>query len=127
MPYFGPHSRARLKTCHPELQRLFNQVIKDYDCAILCGYRDEAAQEEAVASGASNAHYPDSPHNKIPSLAADVAPCPINWDDIPAFLELRNYVEQQAKRLTIEIKPIIQFKNVKGKIVTDYPHFELET
>jgi len=126
MPYFSKISKARLATCHPDLQRLFTEVIKEYDCAILCGYRTEKDQEEAFLNGSSNAHWPDSPHNKKPSIAVDARPCPLDWGNIDAFLALRNLCELTARNLGISLKPILRFKNVKGQTIVDYPHFEID-
>ena len=47
---YGKTSTARLATCHPEIQRLFNSLIKDYDVSVICGHRTEAEQDAAVAS-----------------------------------------------------------------------------
>ena len=51
MPKFGRKSRERLETCHKDLQVLFNHVIENIDCSVLCGHRGEKEQNEAVASG----------------------------------------------------------------------------
>ena len=51
------------------LQNLFNEVIKDRDCTILCGYRGKEEQEKAVSEGNSKLHYPHSKHNYNPSCA----------------------------------------------------------
>ncbi len=74
MNSFSETSKARLKTCHKDLQILFAHVIQDYDCSIICGHRDQPEQDKAFAEGASTKKYPNSKHNKIPSLAVDVAP-----------------------------------------------------
>ena len=74
MKKFSIKSQERLRTCHPELQKLFNYVILDYDCSIICGFRGEAEQNEAYASGNSKLRWPQSKHNQQPSLAVDVVP-----------------------------------------------------
>ena len=50
---YSKTSRKRLDSCHPELQRLFNSLIEDYDVSIICGHRSKAEQDKAVADGAS--------------------------------------------------------------------------
>jgi peptidoglycan L-alanyl-D-glutamate endopeptidase CwlK len=81
MPLFSAASREQLATCDPRLQRLFNEVIKHYDCKVLEGHRGQAAQEAAFRAGNSKLHYPFGNHNKLPSMAADVAPWPVQWPD----------------------------------------------
>lgn len=81
MPRFSETSKRRLATCHQDLQTLFNQVINHFDCTILCGHRGEADQNEYYASGRSKVKWPNGKHNKLPSMAADVAPYPIDWGD----------------------------------------------
>ena len=40
-----------LNTCHPELQRLFKEVIKQFDCSVIGGYRSNEQQEEFYRKG----------------------------------------------------------------------------
>ena len=77
MANFGKTSRRRLRECDAYLVDLFNAVIEHYNCTILVGHRGEKAQNKAVADGKSRLIYPKSKHNKKPSKAVDVAPCPI--------------------------------------------------
>ncbi len=81
MNHFSDQSKAKLKTCHGDLQNLFAHVIQDYDCSILCGERGETEQNKAFAEGNSKLQYPRSKHNSHPSLAVDVAPYEINHVD----------------------------------------------
>jgi len=74
MAYFSETSKARLKTCHKDLQILFAHVIQDFDCTIVCGHREKEAQDKAFAEGNSTKKYPNSKHNKYPSEAVDAAP-----------------------------------------------------
>ena len=53
MPQFGKDSLARLSTCHPDLQKLFKEVIKHYDCTILEGHRSDEDQLKAFNAGKS--------------------------------------------------------------------------
>lgn len=84
MPSFGRTSVARLSTCHPLLQRLFQRVVLDYDCTVLEGHRGQQAQDRAFAEGNSKLKWPNGNHNAYPSLAVDVAPYDaalkgVNW------------------------------------------------
>ena len=40
-------SRERLETCHPDIQTIWNEVIKWIDASVFCGHRGEEAQNEA--------------------------------------------------------------------------------
>lgn len=81
MPKFSTISQQKLFTCHQDLQVLFREVIKYYDCTVLEGFRNEADQNKAVAEGHSKLKWPNGKHNKSPSCAVDVIPYPINWKD----------------------------------------------
>ena len=110
----------KLSTCDNRLQVLFYEVIKEFDCTILCGHRGEAEQNAAYASGNSKLKYPKSKHNSLPSMAVDVAPYPIDWLDLKRFKELSEVVKKKAAELNIGI--------VWGgdwKKFPDAPHYEL--
>ena len=89
-------------------------------CAVICGFRGRYEQEKAYMAGKSKAKFGQSKHNFKPSLAVDVVPLPLDWNDIPAFERLGEAVMKKADELSIKIK---WGKNFKG--LTDYPHFEL--
>ncbi|KKK84706.1 hypothetical protein LCGC14_2780630 [marine sediment metagenome] len=117
---FGRVSRKRLATCHSDLQLVMNKAIEIYDFTILCGNRDETAQNKAFDEGASKLQYPDSKHNSLPSTAVDIAPWPIDWLDIDEFFYLAGIVMTVASQLNIELQWGGRFKSLK-----DCPHFEL--
>lgn len=120
MPAFSKTSLSRLYTCHPDLQKLFLEVIRDRDCTIICGYRGPEDQEKAFADGKSKAHYGQSRHNNYPSRAIDVMPYPINWDDIEGIKAFADFVKTTAIKLGIEIRWGGEFKSF-----FDGPHYEL--
>lgn len=120
MPAFSVRSKANLMTCHPELQRLFNEVIKTFDCTIICGHRPEAEQLKAFADGNSRVQWPNSWHNQSPSLAVDVVPYPIDWKDIQRFYKLAAIVLETAIRMGIKVRWGGNFKTF-----FDGPHFEI--
>lgn len=120
MPKFSKRSQERLATCHIDLQRLFNEVIKHYDCTILDGYRSEKLQDFAFYSGNSKVRFPDSRHNIKPSEAVDVVPYPIDWDNINEFHYFAGFVGAKAINLGIKVKWGGDFKRF-----FDGPHWEL--
>ncbi len=85
MPAFGSQSLKILTTADTELQILFNEVIKFIDCQILEGFRNEQDQEKAFEKGNSKLHWPNGKHNHLPSLALDVSPYPIEWNNLSRF------------------------------------------
>jgi peptidoglycan L-alanyl-D-glutamate endopeptidase CwlK len=135
MPHFGLTSRKRLDTCHKDLQAIFVEVVKGFDCAILCGHRDEVAQMLAYESGKSQLTWPDSKHNTFPSMAVDVAPWPLDWNDRGAFYMLAGYVLCTADRLRAEGRITHRLRyggdwngnhNTRDQKLHDLPHYELK-
>ena len=104
MPRFGKKSKSRLRTCDDELQSLFNEVIKYFDCSVLVGYRGRNEQNTAYESGHSQVEWPNGKHNKNPSVAVDVAPYPIDWDDRERFIYFGGFVKGCAFRMGIPLR-----------------------
>ncbi len=136
MPNFGKRSRANLETCHDDLQILFNEVIVDFDCSVICGSRSEADQMAAYNSipRRSKVKWPNSAHNKLPSVAADVVPWPVDWEDHRRFYIFGGIVLATAVRLlhTNDIHHRIRWGGdwdgdleIKDQSFHDLPHFEL--
>ena len=113
-------SRQKLQTCHSDLIRLIEAVAAEEKCAVICGFRGSYEQEQAYREGKSKAKFGQSKHNLRPSMAVDVVPLPLDWEDIPAFERLGEKIMAKADELGIKIK---WGKNFKG--LADYPHFEL--
>lgn len=130
MPSFSPKSLQRLGTCHPDLQTLFNEVIKHFDCTVLFGYRDEADQNQAFAEGKSEKKFPFSKHNSMPSNAADVAPYPLPaWSKTLDFVYFGGYVMGIAAVLLAQgkIKSKIRYGGDfnMNKIISDSKFYDL--
>ena len=99
MPSFSTTSKERLETCHQDLQIIFEYVIKYFDCSIICGYRDQEAQNKAYDDGFSKVRFPGSKHNFDPSMAIDCVPYPINWGDTDRMMHFAGYVLGISKML----------------------------
>jgi peptidoglycan L-alanyl-D-glutamate endopeptidase CwlK len=133
MPTFGNSSLAQLGTCHPDLQRLFGEVVKTYDCKIVEGFRGEAAQNYAFDHGFSQKRWPNGNHNRQPSTAADVYPYPIDpkMDGLPytkRMLHFAGFVQGVAKEMGIPIRWGGDWDsdfNFAEERFSDLPHFEL--
>lgn len=128
MPTFSPSSEEKLNSCDPLLQSLFREVIKGYDCTIICGTRGEKEQNEAFENGYSKLKFPNSKHNHSPSLAVDVLPYPIDWNDTKKHYHFAGYVKAVANRLNIKIRWGGDFnmdQNLSNDSFVDVPHYEL--
>ena len=131
MAKFGAASEKQLATCHPELQRLFREVVRHWDCTVLEGKRSEAQQKLNVANGASKTlntkHvYPVDG----PSLAADVSPYPVKWSDLYRFYAFGGFVVGTARHLGINVRWGGDWdtdRDVSEEKFKDLPHFELVT
>lgn len=127
MPKYSRKSKERLSTCHEDLQKIFNEVIKHWDCTILEGHRTKETQDEYFRTGRSKLEWPNSKHNSKPSLAVDVAPWPIDWNDRERFIHFAGFVKGVANGMGIEIRCGADW-NGDGRFTEsffDAPHFEL--
>lgn len=125
---FSSLSLQRLSTCDVRLQTLMKEVIKQLDVTILCGHRTLEEQEDAFRRGATTKHWPASKHNRMPSLAVDVAPYPVDWKDTARFARMAGYVERVAWELKIPIRWGGDWNangRTKDERLVDMPHFEL--
>jgi peptidoglycan L-alanyl-D-glutamate endopeptidase CwlK len=139
MPKFGKTSNARLSTCHPDLQLIFNTAIKTVECSIFCGHRNKSKQNKAYDDQLSQVQWPDSKHNALPSMATDAGPYFIelnntDWEDKKAFAVFAGYCMRVADEL-LE-KALITHRLRWGgdwdgdgrtldETFVDLPHFEL--
>lgn len=128
MPQFSKVSQDRLSTCHPQLQALMNEVIRHTDILVIEGHRGQEAQDKAFREGKSKLKWPQGKHNSLPSLAVDIAPYPINWNDLPAFHRLAQVVLETAESMGIKIRWGGDWNgngSSKDERFLDLVHFEL--
>jgi len=131
---FSERSKSRLLTCHVDLQIVANTVILYQDCTVVCGHRGEEEQEKAFREHKSKVHYPNSYHNKKPSLAIDLAPYDhtirsIPWNDINRFRDFGFFVMGIAAAKDIPITWGADWNknyDVEDERWCDWPHFQLE-
>ena len=128
MPKFGKKTRDRLSTCDERLQEIFNEVIKYIDCSVLEGHRSKERQNILYEDGKTKVRYPKGRHNAKPSLAADVAPYPVDWNDRERFTLFAGYVLGMARRMGYTLRWggdwNMNFR-VNDNKFDDFPHFEL--
>lgn len=128
MPKLSQKSIERLASCHSDLRLLFSEVAKHYDITILCGHRNKEEQDEAFRSGKSKIQWPNGKHNSFPSLAVDVVPYPIDWNDKIRFYHFAGFVRGIAARLDMKIRWGGDWDgdfDFKDQNFFDLPHFEL--
>lgn len=126
MPKFSARSLKNLEQCHPLLQLLMYEAIKVTDFSVICGFRGEREQNEAYDRGNSKLKWPQSKHNQTPSLAVDIVPYPIDWNDERRFRTLGTVVKEIWAQLPEEKKEGWSLSwGGDWKTFKDFPHFEL--
>lgn len=121
MPTFSKSSAEKLATCDKRLQDLFNEVVKIQDCTVTCGYRGEKEQNEAFKAGFSRKLFPHGQHNKMPSLAVDVVPYPIDYKDEERLRCFSLLVKDVADKMGIEIESGADWTDFP-----DLPHYQVK-
>lgn len=130
MAKYGETSRLKLATCHPDIRKVFDVVIKVTDITILCGHRDKATQEAVFDAGTSRARWGKSKHNKTPSDAVDAMPYPVEW---PRDNDTRREYARKMGRIWFMAGVVLAVAFVLGvplrwgghfKSFFDGPHFE---
>lgn len=109
---YGPKSRAAIATLDGRLQRLLDRYADDapveLDLTITEGHRGEAAQNAALASGASTLAWPASRHNTLPARAFDFTPYPFvapgDWRDLARFARIAGALQIIAAREGLRIR-----------------------
>lgn len=123
MPAYSRKSKAKLWTCHTDIQCVFEHIILGYDNTVLCGIRPKGEQDEAYRTGNSKVEWPNSEHNvadengnEIPegvSKAIDAAPYHadlphIRWDNsrntIESFKHFAGFVEGVSQSLDVPLR-----------------------
>ena len=125
---FGTRSMRNLSTVNGKIQDIFFEVIKHYDCSIICGHRNEEDQDIAFHSGQSTKQWPGSKHNRAPSIAIDVAPWPIDWKNIKRFYHFAGYVKGVADKMGVRIRwggDWDSDNDLDDQTLMDLVHFEL--
>lgn len=135
MPKFSAESLAKLNTCHPDLQRLFKEVVLAFDCTVVQGVRTEQEQFQLFADGKSKtlqskhlAQWDGFAH------AVDVVPFPVDWEDRERMAAFGGYVLGIAAKQGIPVRWGNAWKYPRNDDISwaivetsfrDLPHFEL--
>lgn len=151
MAQFSKISKDRLATAHKDLQTLFNEVIKHFDCTILYGHRSPEEQYELYKKGRKKKEdgtwaiighvvtFLDgfiklSKHNHKPALAVDVVPYPIDWDNTTRMDYFGGFVMGIYTQLKAEGKITSEIRwghdwdgdtELSDTTFVDRPHFQI--
>lgn len=128
---YGPASLGRIKTCHPDLQRLAYEVEKVVEASCVFGHRTKPEQDEAFRLGRSTVRWPNSRHNRMPSMAIDLAPWVNNkipWEDREKFRAFGGLIIGIAFKMGINLRWGGDWDgdwDFNDQRFIDMPHFEL--
>ena len=136
MPSFSKKSLALLETCDPRIQKVMHEAIKHYDFTVIYGERSVEEQFKLFKIGRKmvggkwvvtgkvvtnmDGTIKRGKHNYSPSRAIDIAPYPIDWEDIAAFKELAMVVKKAMVTTGIMLTWGGDWKSFK-----DFPHYEV--
>lgn len=146
MAKFGETSKKKLSTAERDLQRLFEEVVKTFDCTVLYGHRTPSEQLELYKQGRElkngewvlvdrtkkvtncDGTVNVSMHNYLPSKAVDVVPYPINFNDYKRLYMFVGYVLATANALGIKVRSGADWDGdtqVNDQSFNDLAHFEI--
>ena len=124
MPRFGKKSKSRLKGVDVNLVNVLNQAIKHFDFSVIEGVRTLETQKSYVAKGASKTL--KSKH--IDGKAVDIAPYPIDYDDVERFVYLGGFILGVASQLGVKLRWGLDWDRdtyTKDTGFRDIGHFEI--
>lgn len=127
MANYSQRSKDRLRTCDERLQQVFMEVLSlGIDHVVLEGHRTRERQADLLEQGKTKTM--NSRHLASPSLAVDVAPYPIDWNDHERFYLFAGKVLGIALSMGIRLRWGGDWDNdgdVHDQSFMDLVHFEL--
>lgn len=106
----SPAALARLDTVTLVLRDIVLEAEKIVPLTVLEGHRGEAAQNKAFAEKKSKLQWPNGKHNKLPSMAVDLAPlyyeagAKIDWSDVIAFGRIMGVIQALAFQRGVKLR-----------------------
>lgn len=134
---FDAASAKRLKQAHPLLQRILIAARNQIPFTVMDSQRGRAAQEAAFKKGTSKARFGQSAHNWTPAIAVDLAPTPLDWNNLDSFVALwrvigwYNPANGRGEGLALLMRIPLRWGgdwNMNGDYKDDgwdFPHYEL--
>ena len=131
MAKLGKKSLEILSTCDNRIQKIIHEAIKVTDFTVIEGTRSLERQQQLFKEGKTKIDGIQSKgkHNYDPSLAIDIAPYPIDWNDTKRFFYLAGVVKALAISMGIELRwggDWDSDDDFTDQTFNDYPHFELK-
>ena len=119
MYVLGKTSLKRLQGVHPDLIAVVKRAIEitSVDFTVLEGLRSVERQRELFNKGASKT----MASRHITGHAVDLAPWPIDWDNLSRFKQVASAVKEASEELGI---PVLWGGD--WRTFYDGPHFELD-
>jgi len=127
MAKFGKRSKEKLYTCDERLIKLFEEVVKTFDCTVTQGNRSIKEQEKLYEEGKTKVKF--SKHNYIPSLAVDVTPYPVDYENMDRHYYFGGYVLATAEKLGLKVRwggDWDSDRETKDQTFNDLVHFEVQ-
>jgi hypothetical protein len=116
---WGSKSSECRSTTSGILNKISDMVLIEMDISQVYGHRTEEEQNKLYEKGYSKVKFPNSGHNKSPSIAGDYLPP--NSNSLENFCRMRELFYFYAGQLGVELRPLIIFSNGSG----DWGHIEL--
>ena len=131
MAKLGKKSLEILSTCDNRIQKIIHEAIKVTDFTVIEGTRSLERQQQLFKEGKTKIDGIQSKgkHNYDPSLAIDIAPYPIDWNDTKRFFYLAGVVKALAISMGIELRwggDWDSDDDFTDQTFNDYSHFELK-
>lgn len=131
MAKFGKNSLENLDTCHEDLKKILNIAIQYVDFTVTAGHRNKEKQDLFFEQGYSKLKYPNSKHNKYPSLAVDIVPYNngIDYKNLDRYKNIVFFIKGIAYSLGIEVRLGCDWDNdfeTTDHRFVDLPHIELK-
>lgn len=105
MAKFGTESNKRLRKVHPSLKQLFERVVAEFDMTVIEGARTPERQKLLVEQGASKTlNSKHIPRADGYAYAVDVAPYPIDWENLTPYYYMAGRILQLAMDQGIKVR-----------------------
>jgi peptidoglycan L-alanyl-D-glutamate endopeptidase CwlK len=109
MRKWGKKSQKVYDELDPRLQRVCDRILHEVaDVSLIDGFREEVRQNHYYVTNRSSVQWPNSKHNKQPSLAVDLQPYPMPQRKEKLWAALA-YIAGRAIQIGIEEGVIIRW------------------